>query len=291
MKNINYENQVLESGVEQEPNPHVPIIDIVRHGRTKYKELTDPSFQFNPEADDFKLDPEHLDLTAEGIEDEINAAHQLLEQIDKENEVVILASSPNFRAQSSALVVEDILIKNGVRVLNSGKIMDTLKLRQLTIKDKKDFPDWVAAAGKYDKDNPDRAKDTPDVKHPAIAEAMGHELSDLFAEGYPDIDKRFEDFVRYMTNIYNHLNPATQAALEGKTIRVVALTHEEVSITFLKKVLDIEQTTEKGQILQLEPQDLMQPGTDVEVKVTLFPKPGVESQSGEATVAKKFTLK
>jgi len=290
MKNISYESRVLESAVEREPDPHVPTIDIVRHGRTDYKELKDPSFQFDPTAEGFGLDPEHLDLNKDGIADAQGAAQQLLEMIDKDNEVVILVTSPNFRAHSTALIIKEALLGNGIEVLNAGKIMQTLKLGQINIKDKGDLPQWISEDKAYRTEDPSRFKEPSDEAHPAIAARLGKELGEIFSEDYQNIDKRFEDYLRYMTNIYRNFTPETQAALKGKKLRIITLTHEELPAKFMKRSLDVKENLKKGQILEVQPYDFIQEGNDNEIKVTLYAKPGEESETGESYVSRRFNL-
>lgn len=290
MKNISYENRVLESAIEREPNPHVPTIDIVRHGRTDYKELKDPNFEFDPTAEGFGLNPEHLDLNKDGIADAEGAARQLLTIIDKDNEVVILVTSPNFRAHSTALIIEEALLGNGVEVLNAGRIMQTLKLGQIKIRDKEDLPEWISADKAYRDEDPSRFRQPSDEAHPAIAARLGKELGEIFSEDYGGIDKRFEDYLRYMTNVYKNFTPETQVALRGKKLRIVTLTHEELPAKFMKRSLDTKENLKKGQILEIQPYDFIEEGQDNEIKVTLYAKPGEESESGETHISRRFNL-
>ncbi|MBU1075617.1 histidine phosphatase family protein [Patescibacteria group bacterium] len=292
MKTANYENQILsgESQVEKERNPQVPIIDIVRHGRTDYKELKDPNFNFDSKAEDFTLDTEHLDLNEDGIADAEGAARQLLATIDKDNEVVILVTSPNFRAHSTALVIEDVLVSNGVTLLNSGRTMETSQLRQINIANKEDLPEWIAADKKYREEDPMRFKGSPDKMHKAIAASLGKELKEVFTEDYGEINTRFEDYLRHMTNIYDYLNEKTKQQLAGKIIRIVTLTHEELPAKFMQATLGTEENLKNGQILELRPQDKIRKDTESEAEVVLYPKPEGESESSEVTVSRKFTL-
>lgn len=110
---------------EQEPD--VPIIDIIRHGETYYKQVFPEDYDvpptFNPKAADFKFDWEHLDLTPEGIETIESSANQLADIIDIPNEVVLIVSSSTWRTHSSALVLEKVLKERGVNILNfTGEI-------------------------------------------------------------------------------------------------------------------------------------------------------------------------
>lgn len=79
----------IETHVEQaeiSPKPGVPIIDVIRHGQTEYKEGRQKSFRFDPQASDFALDAEHLDLTEQGIKEIEQATEQIVERADKNNE-------------------------------------------------------------------------------------------------------------------------------------------------------------------------------------------------------------
>ena len=100
-----YKIEKTSESKEKEPDLRIPIIDFIRHDKTDYKELQDIGFEFDPESEDFKLDTEHLDLNEKGIKGILETAEQLEDVIDKDNEVVILVTSPNYRAQSSTLLI------------------------------------------------------------------------------------------------------------------------------------------------------------------------------------------
>lgn len=231
-----------------------PIIDIIRHGRTKYKEALDKSFKFDTKSNDFGLTPEKLDLTSEGIIDLENTANQLLDLIDKENEVVILVTSPSFRAQSSLLIIKNILEKEGIDILNPQKILKTKQLRPLDLKDlDKDKDEFMKETMVYMKEGDNAKKPIDEIKED-IAFRMGREFGDLYAEdSFDKVNERFERFIRHMRNIQTYLSIDTKNLIENKQLRVICLAHEELPVRFMKKVFgkEVKLNMKNGQILEI----------------------------------------
>ncbi|MBU1036521.1 hypothetical protein KKF32_00615 [Patescibacteria group bacterium] len=268
---------------ETEPNLKTPIIDIVRHGSTDYKELTNSDFEFNPDSPDFKLNAEHLDLTKEGIKEILEAAQQIEQRIDKQNEVVILTTSPNFRAQSSIFLIEKYLRENGVTILNSEKIFKTQSLRQIKFRDVP-HDEWVEHHQRYIEDDPDFAKLPTEVAHTQIVnEVYGQTISEFCTEGYDDIDQRFNNFVRHMSNIQNWFSAETMALLKGKRLRIIALTHEELPARFMKQTLNTKENLKKGQVLEISPIKADETENQ-QIKISLLKKLSGESESAEIMV-------
>lgn len=294
-----YENKPLDrregEKIEKEKDLKIPIIDIIRHGQTDYKELRDPNFKFNPEDKDFKLDAEHLDLTPEGITNILKTGELLAGQINKDQEVILFLTSPNFRAQSSMLLLQDYLAKNGFNILNkyqenerSGyKIKKSSNLRQIEFK--KDGPasrvEWIEADKQYRLKKPTNV--APDVAHPEIAASLGLDMKDVFQEDYGDINNRFEHFLRHISNIYSYFNPETKKVLQDKVLRVIAVTHEELPVKFLKKIFNDETSLKRAQILEINPLIKSKKMDDYSAKVKIYPqKP--EDRGSEVYINKEF---
>jgi broad specificity phosphatase PhoE len=270
---------------ETEPDFKVPIIDIVRHGQTNYKELTTPSFVFKSEIVRENLDPEHLDLTEEGIKEILEAAEQIEQRLDKQNEIVLLATSPNFRAQSSMLLIEKYLSEHGVTILNPENTLITQSLRQITFRDTS-HDEWVKRHMEYIKDKPGFANLPTEEAHSQIVnEAFGQTIDEFCTENYDDINQRFDNFIRHMSNIQNWLSPDTKNLLKGKRLRVIALTHEELPARFMTQALEARENLKKGQVLEISP---LESGSsdEQEIKVSLLKKTSGESESAEKIINK-----
>lgn len=287
----------------RETDFEVPIIDVVRHGPTEYKELRNKDFKFDPTARDFALDEKHLDLTAEGINSIHETANQLISRINKEKEAVLILTSPNFRAHSSALIIEHDLREAGVPLLgdcfrksppnakrrvrtNQQRIAPARNLRQVGIGPNMVVPDWVKADASFRAAHPSHINAFPWDAYQEIARRMGKDLSEIFTEGSEKIDLRFNRFVRHINNLYRYLGPETRKRLKGKRLRVIALTHEEVPAVFTKDTLGHAENVKKGQILEIRPEKQMLAQSKVPTGIELVAKSGSKTKSGR--VIRKF---
>ena len=287
-----YENKIIGSEVAKERERHlsVAIVDVIRHGSSDYKELIDESFRLDPSDPEFKLDEEHLDLNQKGIKQILETAEQLATLIDKEKELVILVTSPNFRAHSSAMVLEKTLKGVGVNFLSQNRrIKEMEKLGQMEHRDKKTVKPWAEADQKYRQTSKENISKPPDEAHVDIAAALGKEVTDIFTEDYDQINLRFETFLRHMTNIYKWLDKDTQVKLKDKILRIICLTHEEVPVKFMKKSLNTKKNLENGQLLEIKPLDTMAAGEESLAEVVLYPKSN-NSEHGKSTILRKFQL-
>ena len=255
-----------------EPDRDVSIIDIIRHGETDYKEMTDPNFKFDPKSADFKLDAEHLDLNEKGIANIIQSAHDLAGKIDKENEAVLFYTSPNFRAQSSALLITDILRKNGIQILGSdnGRVLNTLK--QIEIADQNLKTGWTAEYSKFLAEDSSHASWPMMKAHEEVAPRFGKKPQEVFGGSYQKAKENFENFIRHMVNIRKQLSAETQAMIGNKRIRVIAVTHEELPAQLLDEKMKHDQTLLRGQILELRPDALIKSGQTTGVEAVIYAK-------------------
>lgn len=290
-----YKIEPIESGKEEtlESPRDVPIINFIRHGETTYRERKDRSFVFDPTADGFELDPEHLDLTQEGIDNIRETAAQLAEEIiNKENEAVLIVASPNFRAQSSALIVEEVLRERGITLLNDeGEISRMNSLHAIDFKTREDEDTWMPIDEAYRAEEGTPASISPIKAHNEIARRMGKELKDLIGEDYDDIAVRQERFFRHMTNIYDYLSEETKEKLEGKTLRIVSVGHEEFPAIFMERALGTEQNLKKGQILEMRPSKPLRADDENVNEVVLYPHHGGgEFEAGSDIIVRKFNI-
>ncbi len=79
----------------------------IRHGSTNYTEL-------NP-----NIPTDEYDLTVEGKEEVVQGVNSIIETLDKENTVVVLASSPRVRAKGSMKIARNIFEENGFTIWES----------------------------------------------------------------------------------------------------------------------------------------------------------------------------
>jgi len=186
----------------------------IRTTSIDYMMMVNGAFVFDPDSVGFELNPECLDLNEEGIKNILDTSEKLYERMDKDNEVVLFVTSPNFRAYSSMLLMRDYLKRRGVAVLN--KTMKIKNLGQIKVKKESEGrkisnTDFIKADQEFRKEKPENAIMPPDEAHEAIAMRLGIKMSDMFAEDYDDINLRFEHFMRHMINICNYFNEDTKA--------------------------------------------------------------------------------
>jgi broad specificity phosphatase PhoE len=272
-----------------EQDPGVPVIDVVRHGHTTYKELTDPNFRFDPGAEGFALDVEHLDLTEEGIASVEETARTMAERIDREHEVILIISSPNFRAQSTALIIGRLLESRGITMLLPyDRVRSTSSLRQITVKEGADVDEWIAADASLREQNPEHAHLPSFERYNAIAARLEIDLSEIYGESEEKIDARFNRFLRHMTNVNDWFQSETKEVLEGKQLRVIAVTHEEVPSVFMQKALGATEHMRNAQVLEVRPRGNLRKDDRNMADLELLAK-GEGSQSRTGTIVNQFT--
>jgi len=288
---------------EKESTFEVPTIDIVRHGETEYKELSNPNFKLDTDAPDFALDAKHLDLTEEGIKNLYETAEQLASRIDKENEAVLLVTSPQFRAMSSMLIIERVFAEHGIIMLNSTAKKDTGKSKGIktsalglgqipireSLKSEGFAKTWLSAHKQYREGHPE-AKNKPPVEvHGLVAATLGKKLSEIFSRSHDDMATGFERFLRHAINIERYLQDETKEQLEGRKLRIVSVTHEERVMEFAKKSLALDKTVAKGQLLEIKPQGFLEKNGEIDAKISLYEKNGEPDLS--SNVKMKFSQK
>jgi len=227
MKNP-YEHIILnkENNIEQEIPPEMVTIDVVRHGETAYKELNDPHFVFDPTQEGFELTSDYLDLTKEGIKNIKESAEELAKRIDSNNEIVLIVSSPNYRARSSALLIDSVLKEHNIQLLTEQP-RTAHALKQIGFDESVDTAEWMRVASEYLGEFANDAKPTPDIAHPATAKRMGATSEEPLIENYDDIEMRFNNFLRHYSNIRSYLNTETLKTIGKKRMRIISVTHED----------------------------------------------------------------
>ena len=263
----------------QESEGFVPVtLTVIRHHLTPYKELQDPTFQFD--ASTPELNPETLDLTEQGIEGMRATAESLASRIDQENEVIYVVTSPQYRAQSSLLVLQDELRKRGVEIVND--ISKTTKraivpgLRQTSFIDPND-PEkgtkaWIEGDLAWRSADPEIGKRMPPhLAHAEIAKVMGLELSELFTQSHTEIFQRFMRTLRHLSNVQSYLSEETKSQLRGKKLRIILLTHEELPSAFLQHAFGAKENLKNGQVLDISPYGPMNDGEPVVLDSKLYP--------------------
>lgn len=267
----------------------IPVtITVIRHNLTSYKELQDQNFHFDPSVKE--LNPDTLDITEAGIAGMRVTAIDLASRIDTDKEVVYAVTSPQYRAQSSLLVLIDELHRRGIEVLNDPAQPNAGHtivpgLRQNSFRDPKN-PDtgtepWLKAANVWWSEDPEGRKKRmlPHLAHAEVAKILGHSLSEILNETHTEAFERFMRTLRHIANIGNYLTPETKTALQGKKLRVIVLTHEELPSALLQHAFDAKENLKNGQVLEIEAEGFMQDGKEVAFDTRLYPLHSTESFS------------
>lgn len=251
--------------VEQAPN--VPIIDIIRHGETEYKQREGGGYieePLNTSSPDFELNSHYLDLTDKGIDTMKNTADQLAKMIDKDNEIVLIVSSPSWRAHSSGLVMEQELRTKGINILNKeGEYKFFEALNEAASRFRKIHNKYYDAD--YNPITPEGDVDEREKRHEVEALA-------------------FQQFLRHMNNVYRFLKPETIKMLKGKKLRIVAFTHAEITNNFIPETFDIITSGDyqkRGQILELIPKSKLRAEGSSRTDVRLFPGRDRDGEKGQ----------
>lgn len=209
-----------ENRVEEEPKPKMVIVDFLRHGETEYKEV------FMSDEERAQLgDTRPVDLTEKGIEQMREAAKEIAQTIDKENEVVVLWASPAWRARGSADVIREELEKEGITVLREDVITSMRPLKQ------KDQNYMAEIWGKAKNDG--RSGDVVVARDPEFQQP-----SDKF-ESYPEIKRRAErvyNWIRYI---------AEKVDTKGKKLHIIGTSHFEFMNPVMEELFGFD--VEKGE--------------------------------------------
>ncbi len=109
-----------ERSVEQrkeKPAEREISVTFMRHGESSYEDFQ--NLLKGGCSRNKKLLP---DLSEKGIETITNKARKLTEDIDKENEIVVIWTSPELRAIGSGQIIERILAKDGIAIIRNSEI-------------------------------------------------------------------------------------------------------------------------------------------------------------------------
>ncbi len=95
--------------IESTEKPHPKYLKVFRfrHGSSKYSELN------------YEVPTDEFDLTEEGKQEVIDGVNSIMKGLDKNNDIIVLVSSPKVRAKGSMQLAKNIFEKNGFTVWKS----------------------------------------------------------------------------------------------------------------------------------------------------------------------------
>lgn len=194
---------------ELEPKHNIVTAFLLRHGQSEYKENK------NLSEDELLVDGEcPNDLTPEGEIEVRKTAEKIANQINPEKDVVILWSSPKWRAQNSEKIIKEELKKRGISIYKDSSIG--------LMKDMDQYD--VNYTNKMWKEINDSHKST-DLMY--ARDPKFQEKNDKF-ETQPEVKKRAELFFSHVYHLAESMN------LKGKRLCIIGASHFE----FLNPIME-----------------------------------------------------
>src|SRR3990172_9689325 len=113
---MKFEKRKIEKK-ENEPKHNIVIVDFLRHGTTEYQE----NFA-SPEEKESMNGNYPSDLTPEGKKEVRETVEKMARTINPETDIVVLWSSPAWRAQGSEDVIRELLKERKIEVYKDSPI-------------------------------------------------------------------------------------------------------------------------------------------------------------------------
>lgn len=198
---------------EKEPKIQTVEVDFLRHGESTYKERH------------AEKDKKEEDLTELGKQQILEQAENLASSIDRENEIVVLWSSPAWRAQDSIEIIKQIFLEKGIDVAHEKTIP---LMRQIREKDL----EYMGGVWQKAKDA-GVSGDLVVTRDPEFQEE-----SDKF-ESYPEIQHRAESVYNWIRYI------AEKIDAKGKKLHIIGVGHVEFLEPVMEQLFDFD--IEKGE--------------------------------------------
>jgi len=194
---------------EAEPKHNVVMVDFLRHGATEYLE------NFVSPDDKSLMDGKYpRDLTPEGEREVEKTVDRIVHTINPETDIVVLWSSPAWRAQGSEDILRELLEVHGIQVYKDSAIGS---MRNFDQKDREYMNNlWEEFVA--------------DGKSPELSYARDPEFQNKNEkfESQPEVKRRAERVFNYIRYFAEHAN------LQGKRLRIIGVSHFE----FLNPIIE-----------------------------------------------------
>ena len=187
---------------EAEPKHNIVVVDFLRHGSTEYLE------NFTSEEKKKQMNGEFpCDLTPEGEAEVRKTAEQIVQMVDPNNEIVVLWSSPAWRAQGSEDFIRELLTEKGIEIYKDSPISSMRNFDQHDKQFMNNIWKKLAPTGK-----------SAEVIYSSDPEFQ--EKNEKF-ESQPEVRKRAEKVFNWIRYLSEH------ADLKGKRLHVIGVSHFE----------------------------------------------------------------
>jgi broad specificity phosphatase PhoE len=220
-----------EGEMEKEKFEPQIIFDFIRHGEAAYgkeleEEIEDLGYKWEKLMSSSKVSEEKLegkairegDVTPKGEEQLRESIGSLVEKIDKDNEVVMLLSSPLFRAAKSSEIILEELEKQGIDV---GKKREHKSLVELN-------KHWISVLEFVKKETKGKVKDPFNY----WLKMSDEEIREADLESLEGIGDRMQYFIEVIKRYGRRYKD--QLRLDDKKLRVIAVTHDVNILSILK---------------------------------------------------------
>lgn len=216
---MNFEVQRVENKEQFKRN--IVVVDFIRHGETEYLE--------DVFSDEEKLQMGSKyprDLTPEGERQVRENAKIVVDNIDPDNEIVILWSSPAWRAQGAEEIIQELLGERGIEVYKKSTISTMRSFDQKDQEYMDNLWEELADNGKID--------DAVYERDP-----MFQQKSDRF-ESQPEVIKRVGRFFNSIRYFVEH------ADLSGKKLHIIGVSHFEFLNPLMEDIFDFRVDDDEG---------------------------------------------
>lgn len=194
---------------ESEPKHNVVMVDFLRHGATEYLE------NFVSASDRETMDGKYpRDLTSEGEREVEETVDRIVHTISPETDIVVLWSSPAWRAQGSEDILRELLEAHGIQVYKDSAIESMRNFDQRDREFMNNLWEEMVSVGK-----------APELAYARDSDFQ--EKNEKF-ESQPEVKKRAERVFNYIRYFAEHAN------LQGKRLRIIGVSHFE----FLNPIIE-----------------------------------------------------
>lgn len=187
---------------ESEPKHNVIIVDFLRHGTTEYQE------NFATHEEKLAMNGNYpRDLTPKGEQEVKETVEKIVHTINPETDIVVLWSSPAWRAQGSEDILRELLEEHEIPVYKDSSVKSMRNFDQHDKEFMNNLWDSLAPIGK--------SAELMYARDPEF-----QEKNEKF-ESQPEVKRRAERVFHYIQHLAEH------AHLQGKRLRIIGVSHFE----------------------------------------------------------------
>ncbi len=217
------------------PQNNVTIVDFIRHGTTKYTEI------LGSEEDKTKIrEGRAIDLTPEGEVEVRESAEKIIKDIDPENEVVVLWSSPAWRAQGSEKIVRELLEKRDIQIYKDSEI-SSMRPQEILPQVPGSQSEKIELFKQKRKEFFDELQNPEGWSTDRISARLElFQKENELMESNPAVKRRAERVFNYIRYLTEHLKS------NGKKLHIIGSSHFEFLNPIMEDIFDYRVDDEEG---------------------------------------------